>query len=398
MVTIPEVRSWNLSDLSSTATGLRNGAGTLDEHALTVINKLKGIGTDWQGETRDAAAVRTKDQTDSMQEKARRFRGAANVLDTAVDQMGRLRTAILDRADDPDNKQKFVISDDGTVVFSQEYAATLTEETQQAAEIRRTNLETELRSLLATADLAGQQYDWKVTSALMGVPDDQRPFSPSVPPNGGFPRGPKQAANRDGTGPDQYNVDKPDWNEKLRLQGTRLWAEGAAEGAHKLGWTEAPRLMAHFLGGSGTQAKVSVDRMMNDMSWFKDSVAAQTRNTAAIATKAMPAGYTGPVAFQSGWTSTAADGGPARPGAKSNPDWLAAMGTFSYQSSGVATPSANGTYSVAAQSSVYDYYNWDSTDKKWYPQASDLNTLHRAGWAQNFETAGTSTTQTSTYP
>jgi len=76
------------------------------------------------------------------------------------------------------------------------------------------------------------------------------------------------------------------------------------------------------------------------------------------------------------------------------------VGTFSYQSSGIATPTSEGNYTVSSRTSIYDYYNYETTDPNKFglPQASDLNNLHRAGWAQNFDTVGTSSYQRSTYP
>lgn len=399
MVTISDVRRWQLADLSSTAEGLRNGAGKLDEQALTIINKLGGIGTDWQGETRDAREVEAKNKTDSMQEKARRWRGGANVLDKAAEQMGLLRDAILSRVDDPGNKQKYVIADDGNVELSETYAKTLdTKEARKNAEATRAELETALRSLLATTDLAGQEYDWKVTNALMGVANDSRPFSPTVPPPTALPTRPKESANKDGSGPDQYNTDKPSLLEKAALQGTRTWAEGAVVAATTAGQLNSASLLQHFLDGSGKPVKLSVDNMLNDMPWFKQSSDALTKDTMSAAIRAMPPGYDGPVAFQSDYTSLKADGTPARPDKFKNPDWWAAVGTFSYQTSGVATPNGNGTYSVNSQTSIYDYYNFETTDEHPWPQASDLNKMHRAGWAQNFDTTGTSGFHTSTWP
>lgn len=138
----------------------------------------------------------------------------------------------------------------------------------------------------------------------------------------------------------------------------------------------------------------------DDMPWFNQAAQTQTRTTLATALKAMPDGYKGPVAFQSDYTSQQPDGSPARPTNSSNPDWKNTLGTFSYQASGIATPTLDGHYAVAARTSIYDYYNYETTDPNRYglPQPSDLNMLHRAGWAQNFDTVGTSSTQTSTYP
>ena len=47
-----------------------------------------------------------------------------------------------------------------------------------------------------------------------------------------------------------------------------------------------------------------------------------------------------------------------------------------------------GPAEVTYQTSVYDYYNWDSTRNAPTVQYSDSNDLHRAGWAQNYEVMG----------
>ena len=54
-----------------------------------------------------------------------------------------------------------------------------------------------------------------------------------------------------------------------------------------------------------------------------------------------------------------------------------------------------GVRAAADQTSIYDYYNWDTTKKSPSEQYSDLNDLHRAGWAQNYEVTNTSSPQTS---
>ncbi|MEX3650869.1 hypothetical protein [Mycolicibacterium porcinum] len=63
----------------------------MGDSALTVINKLKGIGTDWRGETRDAAEARAKDAAGTLQGKAQRWTNAATVFREAAQQMGLLR-------------------------------------------------------------------------------------------------------------------------------------------------------------------------------------------------------------------------------------------------------------------------------------------------------------------
>ncbi|OHT85276.1 hypothetical protein [Mycobacteroides saopaulense] len=399
MTTVSDVRAWNLGELSNTAAGLRSGAASLAEHALTVINGLKGITTDWEGESKDAYAVKALDLAGEKQKKAERWSNAANVLDTAVQQMGLLRNAILNVVDNADNKAKYVFGDDANVELTDSYAKTLTsEQDKKDAEATRSELESALRSLLATADVAGQQYDWQTTNALRGETDGSRPFQARVPKPPQAPKGAKEQANKDGSGPDQYGIDKPDWLGKLRLQGTKSMFEVAME-AGRIGGDYAPTWLAHFLKGGGEPMQAPVGAMLKDMPWFRQGSENTAKTALASATKAMPPGYTGPIAFQTDY-SARMDGKPVRPDKIDNPDWFATVGTFSYQVSGVATPTGNGNYSIAAQTSVYDYFNFDTTDPKPWPQASDLNKLHRAGngWGQNFETFGTSNPYHVTYP
>ncbi|GAB09269.1 hypothetical protein GOARA_036_00010 [Gordonia araii NBRC 100433] len=96
----------------------------------------------------------------------------------------------------------------------------------------------------------------------------------------------------------------------------------------------------------------------------------------------MPEGYDGPIAFQSDWASGEDS---YRPSKTKNPDLWAALGTFTLQSSGVATPESDGSVSITYKTSIYDYYNWNPDDQL----TSGLNELHKAGMAQNFETFGT---------
>ncbi|SHZ19276.1 hypothetical protein [Mycobacteroides abscessus] len=399
MVTIPEVREWNLGELTNTATGLRSGAETLSDHALKVINGLKGITTDWEGESRDAYAVKALDLAGQKQKKAERWKNAAAVLDRAVQQMGLLRNAILDVVDSPDYQSKYAFADDGGVTLTDAYAKTLTSDQDKLdAETARADLQSRLRSLLATADVAGQQYDWQTTTALRGETDQSRPFVPRVPGPTKPGSGAKDDASKDGSGPDQYNVDQPDWWKRKRLQTIKLEAEMGTT-VSRLGGDYAPTWLAHFLKGGGESMQVPVGAMLKDMPWFKQASDNTAKSAAATAIRAMPPGYTGPVAFQSEYINKV-DDKPVRPDPAQNLDWFATLGTYSYQVSGVATPSDNGNYSVAAATSVYDYFNFDTTGRKLpgIPMPADLNDLHRAGMAQNFETYGTSNPYQVTYP
>lgn len=98
----------------------------------------------------------------------------------------------------------------------------------------------------------------------------------------------------------------------------------------------------------------------------------------------MPEGYEGPVAFQTGWESRIV---PKVKGA----DYHYALGEFQSQESGVYYTDSNGKGVVRASTAIYDYYNFNSTDPHWHIHPSDLGLMHRAGWAQNFDTIGVET-------
>lgn len=383
---ISQVREWTLGDLTNSALRLRLGATDMAQNALGILDGLAGIESDWKGEARDAAAVRAKDHASSMEEQARRWNKASTVLDTAAEQLGLLRDAILGLVDDPENQRLFAISDFGEVTIRTDADAY-----DKDIEGIRQGLEDDLRTLLLTADTAAQMYDWQVTNRLMGVTDEQRPFEPQLPPPRDLPtRGDNSAreiANRDGSGDAQWNTWKPNLSEQIRMQGVRaFWNEGGDFGADK-GMENFNRLLSHFLGNTGDQAKVSVDEMFRDLNGFRAETNTLSQQAVKEARAVLPSGYTGPVAFQSDYD------GSFTPDWKTNPDWFFALGTFTYQTSGVALPSDHGNYAIAAQTTVYDYYNFDQRGK-----LGMLNDLNRAGWAKTFDTTGTSSPQWSSAP
>lgn len=381
---ISQVRDWNLSELTNTALRLRLGATDLARSALSIINGLRGIDTDWQGETRDQAEVRAKDHTASMEEKARRWNQASTVLDTAAQQMGLLRDAILELVDDPENQRWFAISDFGEVTIRTDVDAY-----DKEIEELRQGLEDDLRTLLLTAGTAAQMYDWQVSNALMGVTDTERPFQPTMPPPRDLPTtgdmSARAIADRDGSGDEQWGTWDPKLADDIKMQAVRaFWEQGGDFGSNK-GMENFNRLLSHFFDNKGTPAAVSVDAMFRDLPGFKSATSDLSRKAAEDARGVMPEGYTGPVAFQSDYD------GSYTPDWAEHPDWFFALGTFTYQTSGVAMPSESGNFSIAAQTTVYDYYNFDARGK-----LGMLNDLNRAGWARTFDTTGTSSTQWST--
>lgn len=378
---ISQLRDWNLDDLTNTALRLRLGAADMNQSALSIINGLGGIDTDWQGETRDHAEVRAKDLASSMEEKARRWNKASMVLDTAAQQMGLLRDEIIRHVDDPENQRLFAISDNGVVTIRTDIDAY-----DESVLDRRRTLEDTLHTLLLTVDTAGQMYDWQVTNALMGVTDSQRPFQPKMPPPRDLPTTGDQSAraraDREGSGDEQWDTWKTPLSDDIKMQAVRaFWKEGGEFGSTK-GMENFSRLLDHFFDNTGTQATVSVDAMFRDLPGFQSGTNDLSRKATEAARNVMPEGYKGPVAFQSEYD------GSYTPEWTEHPDWFFALGTFTYQTSGVAMPSDTGNYNIAAQTTVYDYYNFDARGR-----LGMLNDLNRAGWARTFDTTGTSSTQ-----
>lgn len=209
---------------------------------------MDGVSTNWEGEARGAYAVKVKDHGEEFFQRKQRWNNAAAVLDKGAQQMGLLRDELLKRVDDPAVQQMFNITDDGGVTLKPEYQATLkSPKDVEAAQTRRAEFEHALRALLATADVAGQQYDWQATNALRGEKDSDRPFAPQIPDHPTPPTFSKDNANKDGSGPDQYGIDKPGFLDKAGLQATRAWAEGLVGSTRAAGQQYAPDLLQHFL-------------------------------------------------------------------------------------------------------------------------------------------------------
>ncbi|GAB11397.1 hypothetical protein GOARA_068_00560 [Gordonia araii NBRC 100433] len=159
--------------------------------------------------------------------------------------------------------------------------------------------------------------------------------------------------------------------------------EGASA-AKQAGLKISPEMLFHYLRGTGTDFRVDVNRMKQRLPHFAASSNESAMTGLAAARAAMPAGYEGPVAFQTDWQVN-------RLNPVSDADYRNGLGAFSSQESGVCYTDVNGNLVVKAQTSISDYYNWDSTDPKRVPQPSDLGHLHRAGMAQNFVSHGTET-------
>ena len=408
-VSISQVRSWDLATLVASADNADIGAQTFDDSALKVTNGLAGVGPSWNGESKDRAVLRTADESASLTERATRWRAAAIELRTGAEQLSLLKTEIERLVDEAEAKTSLVgpvysVADDGavsvTAAFRSFYAETqgtdagvgLVQEAEQAA----AQLERQLKLLLANAAVGAEYADWRITNALLGVAAEERPFHPTEAlPKPPRPTGPKAEANEDGSGPRDYDSNDPGLLDELGLSTLRAGAVVGGERANRAGMTESSKMLRHYLKNSGSDYTVDVDAMLSDMPGFKASADDQATSSLAQTRNMLPPGYEGPVVFEGTYGG---DYGRFEPELASNPDWYMAVHAYSFESSGVAIPSSDGAgYEVSYQTSVYDYYNWDTTDKHWYPEPSDLNDLHRAGWGQNFDVVGTSGTRNTSW-
>ncbi|QKT07516.1 hypothetical protein HUN08_10185 [Gordonia sp. X0973] len=408
---ISQVEGFSIGSLTETADGLSSGSEALESNATTVINSLDRVSTDWSGEAKTQAAVKAKDHADQINDRSKRWTDAAVVLRNAADQLGKLKDEIIATANDMIVRYVCDVADNGVATVKGSYLAMLADvykdDPKGLATARHSAFSLaqktsyKLVTLLNSMDVAAQYYDWTVESALLGYgihPTGARPFVPRIPPPPAAPSGPIDDANRDGSGPAQYDTYKPNLLNQTYLQGLRAAAQSGAL-ATSPALPIAGRLMRHFFGNSGKPYNFDVDTMRGDMPGFAGTADNDARRRANDALSVMPEGYHGPVAFQGAWNE--GDKG-FRPDATSHPDYWASLGTFAYQTSGVYMPEdgGNGTgpANITYQTSIYDYYNWDTTKKNYSEQYSDLNDLHRAGWAQNYQVYGTSGPSSVTVP
>ncbi len=408
-VSISQIRSWDLATLVSSADSADTGAQTFEDSALTVTNGLAGVDPDWDGDSRDQAAVRAAIESTNLTERATRWRAAATELRTAAQQLGLLKAEIVRLVDEAEAKSSVVgpvysIADDGSVTVTAAFRA-LYAETQgtdpgiglvQEAERNAAQLQRQLKLLLVNAAMGAEYADWKITNALLGVTAEERPFYPTETiPKPPKPKGPRIDADQDGSGPRDYDSVEPGRLDELGLASLTAGTMMGGHSAYKGGLNNSPKLLRHFLTKRGSDYSVDVDAMLSDLPEAGDLAGQQARESFVDTRAALPPGYLGPVVFEGTYAGPL---GRYEADPTTDPDWYLALGRFSFESSGVAIPEADGRgYELNYETSVYDYYNWDTTDKHWYPEPSDLNDLHRAGWAQNFDVVGTSSNRSTTW-
>ena len=398
-LTISQIRGWNLSNLVQTAPELRSNSGLLADHATTVINQLDRASADWTGESATAAAVATKNRTQQLSEHSERWAAAATVLERAHQQISLLRDEVLATVDDFLLKTLFDFADNGTTTPKQSYLDSLDD--PGSAYAVASSLSNKLRTLLATASIASQNYDWQVENALLGVNAQQRPFRPKIPaPNSPPLKSVHDRANRAGAGPENYNTKDVPFLEGPDLQIMRESIKGFLK-ASDLNLSED--MMRHYFANSGDPYNLNVNKLMSDVPAFRGHSERAAQFASERASSYMPPGYAGPVAFTTSYGEDVGNGYSQTYAVSrsANTDYWGALHNFDYATSGVTYTNENGARVTDHQVSVYDYYNFepgtdivpplDFTDQRY------INNYHLYGWAQNYDVYGTSGTQHGAY-
>lgn len=206
----------------------------------------------------------------------------------------------------------------------------------------------------------------------------------------------KQAAPDRGSGP--HGAEEPGAEERRTREKMNLIAEAAD-------WTgdnDAARHMAHYLGNSGTDMELPVDKMMSDVPGFRTHIEDGIREhqdawrEQALAEFRRNGGQPVSMQVETGnrdfsFTKDVSE------------NWFYAVGSTRSNVTGVVTvvPDANGQPKVGLdyQANAWDRYNWDQNKGVTIdlPGGSDMSIpdgqmarLHTTGIAQEFDMAGSS--------
>lgn len=182
---------------------------------------------------------------------------------------------------------------------------------------------------------------------------------------------------------------------------TEAKARALARAAELRGYTNAARHMNHYLDASGEPLDIDVDHLIGDSDAARADIEDATNGTFVDLAGQIDDQYDGErlvIPFESDWT-----GGYAGEG-----DWYYAMGGFMQRQRGVAvvepptTPGGEPTVRIEYQVDVHDYYNWDTGKSvdigPLHIEDTEMQELHRAGLAQEYEIEGTSPPRTVEVP
>ena len=171
-------------------------------------------------------------------------------------------------------------------------------------------------------------------------------------------------------------------------------AAASAAGLMQPFWPDAARNLMHFLGNSGKPIDMNTNGMLNDLPSLRGKVNNDLKDYTNAALKdAKTSGYTGPVTypFVTGWQDEYAE-------KSENANWYYATGGYQHATAGTITVYPDGSYTYKYQVHTADRYNWDGGKKTgigpFTVTDKQLQELHRAGIAQEYDLVGESTIRT----
>ncbi|SDN44731.1 hypothetical protein SAMN05216355_10435 [Actinomyces ruminicola] len=222
---------------------------------------------------------------------------------------------------------------------------------------------------------------------------------------------PGEHADMPGVDPWQYPGDTPE--EGSGPHGQReptlrdhLVHEAATVAARALEdtWPDAAANLNHYLDNTGTPQYINVDGMLNDLSSLDESSQIEvSRAVNAAVDDYKASGATGPMTypFNTDWTS-----GYAQKSESEN--WFYETGGYHYCTEGTVTvypptdSNSDYTYSYDYRVHVADRYNWDYNKETPIGPATitdaEMQKLHQAGIAQEYDLVGKSSVQHGTGP
>lgn len=164
-------------------------------------------------------------------------------------------------------------------------------------------------------------------------------------------------------------------------------------------WPDAAENLHHYLGNTGDPQSMNVDKMLTDLPQLSDNSETAVKKMAKDAVKdAQETGATGPMTypFTTAWDDEYAT-------KQEDPNWFYATGGYNYATDGTITvypPSDENpewTYKYDYRVHTADRYNWDGTKSTKIVGVPitdrQLQELHQAGLAQEYDLVGESSVQ-----
>lgn len=245
----------------------------------------------------------------------------------------------------------------------------------------------------------------RAEDATAAAPDPgfaQAPAGPAEEVPGAPEPPPPPPGNADGSG--EFDSVDPGFFGDIENEALEELAYRGADLFEALGREDAARHMRHFLGESGEPLEVDPARMLRDIEFFRELEQAARDDLIADIQQEAARRYAGePFSFtveDRGW-----EGVPSSEEVL-GPNWFFALGGFSFTHTAVAhvtppdSPGEPPQVEIEYQTHVFDRYNWDKGKSVEIGPVTisdeELQELHRAGMAQDFDVYGSTETETVT--